>query len=421
MVRWRLCLGCGVCTEACRNGAIELVNVTADGIRPRVDAAKCAKCGDCVKVCPGIEITHERVWDGTIPELRLSWGPVLELWEGHSTDPEVRFAGSSGGVVTALALFALSADVAGAVLHTGSNADVPLENIAVVSKCRADLLRNAGSRYSPAALCAGLGQIGDASGRFLLVGKPCDIAAFQKYGVFNRRLQERVGLVISIFCAGTPSTKGTLCILDRLGVSHDKVRQLRYRGYGWPGSTTVMTNDPGQGIRQLSYEESWGGILSKHIQFRCRLCPDSTGEMADVSCGDPWYRSPEQGESGSSLIVVRTPKGREFLHRAIAENYVEARRLEPGALPDSQKALLRRRRELFGRLVALRTMRLPAPCFTGFSLFANWRKLPIINRCRSVLGMARRIIQRGWYRPQSLFDVRADSSANPRTSAGRAG
>jgi len=42
-----LCVGCGVCANVCRTGAISIVNRVAV-----VDINKCIGCGDCVNVCP---------------------------------------------------------------------------------------------------------------------------------------------------------------------------------------------------------------------------------------------------------------------------------------------------------------------------------------------------------------------------------
>lgn len=66
--------------------------------------------------------------------------------------------------------------------------------------------------------------------------------------------------------------------------------------------------------------ESWG-FLQKYRPYRCHLCPDGTGEFADISCGDPWYREIKEHETGYSLALARTQRGREILHAAIDAGY----------------------------------------------------------------------------------------------------
>jgi len=399
VVSWRLCLGCGACLSVCPEGALTLVDVEDDGLRPMVHPDRCAHCGACMKVCPGIEIDGHFESNGVIGELRPEWGAVLEIWEGYAADPEVRFCGSSGGVATALALFCLERGGLSGVLHIGPSEANPLANVAVISHERAELLARTGSRYAPAAPCSGLRLLDTQSSPGVFVGKPCDVAAVRKWQALNSKSQAQIGVAISIFCAGTPGTRGTRRILEKLAIPPDQVTQLRYRGCGWPGRTVVGTKSGGPGERSLSYEESWGTILSKHTQFRCRLCPDSTGESADISCGDPWYRRIEPEDPGRSLVLVRTGIGRQILHEAMQAGYVRLQPVEPDTLPRSQRSLLQRRRQLWGRLLALQLFGVPVPRYQGFPLFANWRSLPVFDRLRSTLGMARRIWTRKWNKP----------------------
>jgi coenzyme F420 hydrogenase subunit beta len=149
----------------------------------------------------------------------------------------------------------------------------------------------------------------------------------------------------------------------------------------------------------MSYEESWGNILSHYGQYRCRICPDSTGEFADISCGDPWYRELKENEQGWSLIVVRTEKGRKILQEAIKAGYVKLERVEPNTIPRSQKALLSRRRHLWGRLLMMWMMRVPVPRYIGFFLLRSWLRLSLKEKLRCLAGTLKRIILRGWMRP----------------------
>ena len=398
VAQWRLCLGCGACASACPEEAIELKDVFDQGIRPISDTSKCRKCGECLKVCPGIEITQDLSGDETIAELQCAWGPVLEVWEGYAVDPEIRFKGSSGGVATALALYNLE-NKNSSVLHIGPKEDNPLQNTVYLSTNKQELIERSGSRYAPAAVCEKLNSIIDGKQSCVFIGKPCDVAALRKFQNNNESIKNKIKCSISIFCAGTPSTQGTYKLLGRLNVKPEDVREMRYRGYGWPGMTCVQLKESPNVEKTLSYQQSWDEILSKHTQYRCRLCPDSTGQLADISCGDPWYRDRKNDDQGWSLILVRTERGREILHKAVEQGYIKIEQTEASNVPKSQIALLDRKRHLWGRLVTLQLMGVPVPKFTGFSLFENWMELSLAGKFRSFAGTMKRILTRGWRKP----------------------
>mgnify|MGYP006292252985 CR=1 FL=1 len=334
-------------------------------------------------VCSGIELTHEPTsWlCGRIESLETERGPVLELWEGHSGDEEIWFRGGSGGAATALATFCLEQEGMYGALHVAMDPEKPYLNQTVMSRGREELVERTGSRYAPAAVCAELGAIETAPQPCVMIAKPCDIAAARKACRIRPTLERNLGLTIAVFCGGTPSTKGTLEVLRQLGVEPEEVGGMRYRGHGWPGMTGVNLKTSADGQRvEMTYQQAWDTILTKHKPFRCHICPDGTGEFADIACGDPWYRAIEDGERGSSLIVVRTERGREVLRRAMDAGYIVAEQREPTVLPKSQNGLLMRRRHVLPKLAALWLMMLPRPRFSGIPLWRSWWRLPVKRR-----------------------------------------
>jgi Coenzyme F420-reducing hydrogenase, beta subunit len=151
----------------------------------------------------------------------------------------------------------------------------------------------------------------------------------------------------------------------------------------------------------MTYAESWG-FVQAYRQFSTHLCPDGSGEDADISCGDPWYREVKAGEPGSSLVVVRTERGRQLLRAAIEAGYLTLTPAEPWKLLNSQKNLMAKRGSVGGRIAILKMLGLPAPRLRGFSLFKNWRRLTIGGKMRSTLGTVRRVLKRRYFRPLRL-------------------
>lgn len=403
VVDWGLCTGCGACYYACERAGVKLVNVESVGIRPCFDSSHCASCTRCLSICPGYFVDAELA-TGPLPkksEADHEFGPALEIWEGHATDPQVRYRASSGGILSALSLYCLERENMAFVLHTAMSKEYPWLNATVESRTRNEVLACTGSRYAPSSPCEGLRAIEESDRPCVFVGKPCDAAAVGMLRRERPELDRKLGLVLTFFCAGTPSTKGTLDLVKSLGVPPEGIDAVRYRGEGWPGAFKILY-DKRSREQSISYPESWGA-LTHYRPLRCNLCPDGLGRVADVSCGDAWERSDDNGNPGLSIVVVRTPRGQEIVRRALAAEYVQLKPATAETVLAAQPSLLRRRKEIYGRLLALKLFCIPVPKFSGFSLLRSWFRLPLLRKVRTVLGTVKRITVRRLWRRHSPF------------------
>jgi coenzyme F420 hydrogenase subunit beta len=393
-----MCVGCGACAGY-RPEVIEMKDVPDFGARPFVDRSGAGdRAGvEALAVCPGVRLERRAESSRTpiVEELYAGWGAVLEVWEGHASDADIRFAGSSGGAATALALASMEQAGMHGTAHIRARKDRPYLNETVLSMNREGLLEGTGSRYAPASPCEALPEIEAAPDPCVFIGKPCDVAGAEMVRQSRSLLDARLGLTIAIFCAGTPSTNGTMALLRKMGIRElASVRELRYRGRGWPGRATVVVEGEDGTQRRVSesYSDSWG-LLQGYRQWRCYVCADHTGEFADIAVGDPWYRGVPDDAPGQSLILVRTERGRRHLRMAIDAGYLEANQVDHSLLPASQPELLKARGSLLGRIFVSRLMGAASPNYSGFAILRYFlSELTIREKLQSFLGTARRVM-----------------------------
>jgi coenzyme F420 hydrogenase subunit beta len=404
---WQLCCGCGACAGVYPE-VIEMIDTLDYGRNPRIRTeVRSSVSEEAMRVCPGASLSRIAMPDGQIGSSRFYdlWGPVLGVWEGHATDQQIRFKGSSGGAATIIALYAMEKKQMAGTLHISSRQDIPFLNQTVYSHNREQLLTRAGSRYAPASPCDGFKMIEDASGPSVFIGKPCDVAAARKVMAMHSQLARKISLTIAFFCAGTPSYRGTLQMLKKMGVKDmASIRSLRYRGQGWPGNATVQYQEAGQAkTSELTYEQSWGGILQKYRQWRCYICPDHIGEYADIAVADAWHRLVADHQPGRSVIIARTAYGKEMIQQAIRDNYLEAEAVSHEILPLCRPDQGGYQGRLWARIQTLKVMRIPSPDYHGYNLLRLWRsELSIREKIQSVLSTVKRIFVKKLYKNRIL-------------------
>ena len=411
VVDWRLCVGCGACAYICPDDRVKLVDYTAEGIRPILSEGNCGDCTLCLDVCPGVQTdftppdgkTYKHPADVPANNKSFSenWGQVMEVWEGYATDPEIRFKGSSGGVLTALAAYCVESANMSGILHIGPDPENPVLNRTRLSTTRAEILAASGSRYSPASVCNGLKLVEQAEKPCAIIGQPSEIAAVANARRLRPELDQKVGLTMSFFCAGSPPTRATTALLEKNGVKQSAVTNLRYRGLGWPGYFAPTRKGETEPAFKQTYADSWA-FLQSFRPWSVQVWPDGSGELADISCGDPWYSQPDGINPGASLVLARTERGREILRGAIAAGYVQLTPAEAWKVDGSQAGLWQKKGSVWGRIFAMRLLRLPTTKHPGSALFACWRRLDVNNKLRSTFGTVRRILSRGLRKPLVL-------------------
>jgi coenzyme F420 hydrogenase subunit beta len=316
-----LCIGCGLCQSLAGPDKVRVVKTTSGFERPVVvgelDHATVDKIYD---TCPGtrIEGLPERLID---EDTRIDnvWGPWRRIVRAWASDPQVRFEGSTGGVLSALASYLLSSRRVDFILHAKAATAEPTFGERHLSFSHADVMEGAGSRYGPTAPLIDVRDILDRERPFAFIGKPCDISALRNYARHDSRVDRLVKYWLTPVCGGFMTPPGMDDFIRRAGFDPKEVTNFRYRGRGCPGPTRIESMDR---VVELHYLDLWGEDASQwSLPFRCKVCPDGIGEAADIAAADTWpggspTREDSLDDPGINAIVARTAVGLDLLEAA---------------------------------------------------------------------------------------------------------
>lgn len=377
----KMCTGCGLCT-------LNQMDFDLDGYaRPvnGIDDVISKKC------CPGRIVNN---YSEHREDYNLNWGPIKNIYSGHSSDKSIRNIASSGGVITGILKYILESGQVDAVVQIGSDKEKPLLNNVYINDTLPDVIHCAGSRYSPSSPLGVVRGLLDDNKKYVVVGKPCDIAAIRALKNLDKKFDKKFPFLISFFCAGIPSIGSTRDILAKFGMNEGDLSEFRYRGDGWPGLTKAITKS-GE-MATMTYSESWGSILNRKLQPRCKICADGTGEAADIVCGDAWVENDGRGypsfeeRDGESLILVRTNIGKKIIEDCCLRDRLSISMFDIDKLDIIQPFQKERKEYAFYRQLALRCAGRKVTKFSGYRLFRLSLKVNVINSVRAFLGSMKR-------------------------------
>jgi len=251
-------------------------------------------------------------------------GIYRRCMRGHATDEKVREAGTNGGVVSALLIYALEQGVIDGTIVTGMSEDQRWRAVPKIATTRAEIIQAAGSKYmfvsnnallNEAILDRHLGRIG-------IVGLPCHIHGLRKLQLSGklRKIRESIAFTIGLYCASMPYFECLKHLVTELFEvpSLDAIAKLEYRGGKWPGVFRVTTRK-GE-IKALPYGSIFYSFSDAFKSDRCVMCRDFSSELADVSVGG--YSDPRL-KKGLSSMILRTDLGENLVNGAIETGYIE--------------------------------------------------------------------------------------------------
>lgn len=385
IIKNNLCLGCGLCEALDKENCKMIIN--QNGFYEPIFKEKHRVDNKVItKICPGVSVHSQ-----TKNKNQSIWGNVKIAANAWASDSEIRESSSSGGVTSALAIYLLETKKVDSVLHVGVEEGTYLYNRLYVSTTKEDILSRNASRYAPAAVFNDIVEFLEVEKKYAFIGKPCDIAAMQNFIRICPKYKHRVAYYLAIFCAGMPSYHATQKVLSTFHRGEEPL-SLRYRGDGWPGYfKAIYTNGESN---QMTYNDSWGKILGRELGFRCKICPDGIGLLADISSGDSWdtkdgYPDFTEGD-GKNFCFVRTDEGQNLLEEASRLGYIDIEPLDIYKVNKIQRYQFDRRHFVGWRIAAVQLMTQGLLNYTGLGYLYAAMKANKIKAARELIGTIRR-------------------------------
>ncbi|MCL1884891.1 MAG: Coenzyme F420 hydrogenase/dehydrogenase, beta subunit C-terminal domain [Defluviitaleaceae bacterium] len=301
VINKNLCTLCGTCIGVCPMGVLEFNENTI-----KVDCNLCNKCGLCIKICPGAEFSYpfylNEIFQQTASE-STNIGNYINIYKGWASDSLIREAGSSGGAVTATLCGLLSqGEIDGAVVIGKTQTGYGV----IIAKTIDEIKLAAQSKYIFIPVNEIINQLLKISGKYALVGLPCQIHGLRKAMHKMPPIKEKIKYILGIYCGFNMHKEATDYLIKKSKIPKSEIASIEYRGKHNDATGFKITSSSGKIFFLPKHNYTFLNLI--FCNERCMKCYDLTAEFADISFGDAWELEK------CSRIIVRTKNGENALN-----------------------------------------------------------------------------------------------------------
>lgn len=304
------CTGCKMCADLCARKAITFETDERGFWYPRVDDAKCSKCGACVKSCPSLN--QHLVAEMDQPDVYAAW----------SKDDDVRLSSTSGGIFYEVGKSFI--DMGGVVAGCRYTEDWKGAEH-VIARDRTGLLQVKGSKYfqsNTTGIYQAVKEELEKNIPVLFCGTPCQNAAMRSY--LGKEYDNLY--CMDFICRSINSPLAFRKYLEDLEEEYGSQVvevQLKNKKYGWQSLASRVKFANGQESIRTRETDWWikgfigHDLYTRDACFHCkyRKLPRTT---ADITIGDFWGiigQDEEDMFKGISVVLLNSDKGRELFEK----------------------------------------------------------------------------------------------------------
>jgi len=347
------CTLCGACEAACPVHAIKVEHGKPQRLHDCSEHLD--SCPICYDICPHTDAllfeTLRFVADA--PHRRESLGYYRKVLLAHATNPTMRDASKSGGVVNALLNFAMNNSIIDSAIVSEASARIPIKVKPSISLVPDDTLSAVDTKIVPSAVAEAFGRTVFEHGkvRIAFVGVPCHILALRKLEAWQHKLMDSLKVTIGLFCLWTFSLDRLLeYLLHEHNIAANEIQNVDLTANEY-----VVTTE--NRVVKIPLSE-----IKNHIMNRCRTCTDFTSQLADLSIGGA---SPLKDWS---IVIIRTKEGEDFFNSAVKKGIITTKKIEtePETLAHLLQLSAHKRNAALHEIEAMKKAGIPVPTAVEF-------------------------------------------------------
>lgn len=346
-----LCVGCGVCQDACGYKCITIKHDKDINI-PQVNNELCIECGLCLKICVGKGIQIGKLSKELFKTDNSFYdkyaGYIHSCFAGYSTNYDIRYHSASGGCLSHFLIYLLEKKIIDGAVVVNFQKTKPMAPNVFIAHTKEEILSSQSSKYCVVSYGGIIKDLLARNGKFIVVGLPCHIEAFRKYAMIFKKLKDVVIGYFSIYCSSNRTMRSQDYLLYRYNINPSEIKKFAYRDNGCLGNMCFY-NKNDEIIKSIPYQHFWMGMKGFFNVPRCSLCIDHYGELADVCFGDIHVGDYKKDNIGINSLCSRSSYWTTQLKHAMEDGYLFLEEISIKTLNSSQGYIMRQKK---GRGVA---------------------------------------------------------------------
>lgn len=292
---------------------------------------------------------------GNIPNINhdSTIGYYLGLYAGHVSEGAYRKNGSSGGMVTWVAMQLLKQKEIDGFIHVKKSKKPGILFEYGISRTPKEIQAGAKSRYYPVQLAEALREVKNTPGKYAVVGIPEIIMELRLLAESDKIIGDRIKYFFGLVCGHQKTTKYAEAIAWEYGIKPGDLEDIDFRVKRDEGPAGLYDMEIIGKVngRRVSYKignlepfvARWAhGFFKAHFSD---FTDNTFNEAADITFGDAWIEEYEADPRGTNIIITRNKKLNDLIVSGVERRDLNLDIVDDNTILRSQSGLIHHTRD----------------------------------------------------------------------------